>query len=129
MPKTAWVRLPSPPTSYGLATALGIFGAVLYLVLAYAIAVWTGPEFTGGSYGSLLLYSFISVGIPLALWFCYGLWGPLALMSVVILFWHVVVPLFGSEGDGTPVFALAVAMAPLYLLGYVVTTGLEFWLR
>ena len=123
------MKTPHPPTSYRTAIALGVFSAVTYLCLAYFVAVLTAPAFSGGSYNRLLLFSLVAVGIPVTLWFRYNFWGPLALMVLVVLFWHVLVPVFGSEGDGTPVFALALAMTPLYLLGYAVVAGLELWLR
>lgn len=123
------IRLPSPPTDYGIAIALGIACSIGYVILSYIGAVLFGLNFTGGDYGMLLAYSVAMVAIPVALWFRYGLLAPLALMGLIIAFWQVLVPLLGNEGDGTPVFALALAMAPLYLIAYVLLAGIEFGIR
>lgn len=123
------LRIPSPPTGPSTAVTLGIACGIGYVILSYLGAVLFGPNFTGGDYGMLLAYSMAMVGIPMALWFRYRLLAPLALMGLIIAFWQILVPLLGNEGDGTPVFALALAMTPLYLIAYVLLAGIEFGIR
>lgn len=119
----------SPRTDTRVALAVGIVCAAGYLAVGVLQAVVFGPSFSGGNYAVLFLASLVMVAVPIALWLRYRLIAPLAAMGLLVIVWQVVVPVFGSEGDGTPVFALALAFTPVYVVGYVSLGAVEGLVR
>jgi hypothetical protein len=79
----------------------------------------------------LVAYACATVGVPVVLWLRAGLRGPLALLALVLAFWHVVVPLrlFGAGGGDAPGFLFVFVGAPLYLAAYAVVGGAEWAVR
>jgi hypothetical protein len=119
---------PTPPTSRRAAVLSGLLAAAVYLLLAYHVARLTEPSFSGGSYLLLYIYAVGAIGIPVAAWLRYGLRSPFAVMVAVLVFWHVLVLLFGNDGDA-PVFAVALGIAPVYVIAYVLIGGVEYLFR
>ena len=102
---------------------------VSFTFLSRIRAVLFGSSFSGGDYGALAVLAILAVGIPVSLWLRFRLLTPLVLAGLVIAFWQVLVSLLGNEGDGTPVFALALAMTPLYVIGYSVLSVIEIVIK
>ena len=62
-------------------------------------------------------------------WIRYCLRSPLVLMSVILLFWHVLVEFsrIGSGQGDSPGFLFVFILAPLYVVVYGCVAGLEYW--
>jgi hypothetical protein len=128
-----WIR---PPVSWSCALGLGVVAALAYtgVTTVYSLIPATNVELgepVVRSVGSLIPYSFGTIGVPVALWLRYRLRTPLVFMIGILVFWHVLVefpPLGTGRGD-SPGFLFVFVLAPAYVVGYVVLAGIEGWLR
>ncbi len=114
--------------SGGLASAIYASIVLLYSSQSPDIQI-TGSLWS--SFGLSVLFAFGTIGIPILLWVRYRIRGPAVLMTLILLFWHVVIylPIIGSEGGDAPAFALVLFWAPFYLVAYGLLGGGEYWLR
>lgn len=109
--------------------SIGYAGLVTgYSAQSSAIQI-TGSVWT--SFGLSVLFAFGTIGVPVLLWIHLRIRGPVILMMLVLLFWHVIVylPISGTTGGDVPAFALVLFWAPIYLVAYGVIGGGEYWLR
>lgn len=118
-----------PPTTRTVAGSVAAVSSGLYLAIAYATEAILGPDFvlTGDPYSFVVLYfafALVAVGVPLWVWLRHGVRSPLAVLALVMTFWHSL-PVIGSGGH-TPVFALALVWSPVYLVAYAVVGGIEY---
>ena len=123
-------RSMSPPVPLGRALLIGILVSVIYIPVAVGFALIVGPGFSGsGPPGSLLImmgFAFGSIGVPIVLWLRFEYYGPVALMSVIVLLLTFAMPLVAPGSGDSPAFALVIYWAPFYLVFYVVIVGIEY---
>ena len=67
-----------------------------------------------------------SIGVPIVLWLRFGCYGPVVLMSVIVLLLTFVMPLAAPRRGDSPAFVLVIYWAPFYLVFYTVIAGVEY---
>jgi hypothetical protein len=104
------------------------------VVVAYSVFLLSNvsisdPVWLSGSI--LAAFALGSVGLPVVLWVRYRLWCPLVLMTVMLLFWHVLVefPPIGSGQGDSPGFTFVFVFAPLYIVAYLLLGCAERWVQ
>ena len=123
-----------PPTSWREALLVGAVASAVYPLVAigFALAVGQDLRFSGGfltGYPTTVGFTLGTVGLPVVLWLRFGYRGPIALMSLVLVFLTFVAPLVAPGRGDAPAFALAIYWAPFYLVLYGVSAGVEFCYR
>lgn len=102
------------------------------LIVGYSLLPFSNPDISEPIWriaGISVLLSAGTIGVPVVLWIRYRLRSPLVLMSVILLFWHVLVefsPIGSGQGD-SPGFLFVFILAPLYVVVYGCVAGLEYW--
>ncbi|KTG08874.1 hypothetical protein AUR64_13755 [Haloprofundus marisrubri] len=130
-PPTSADTRPNWTRTFGVTAVVSIvYTAVVvgYSVLSSNVSI-SGPLWQSG--GILTVFAFGSVGLPVALWYRYRYRSPVAFMSLMLLFWHVLVefPPVGSGQGDSPGFTFVFVPAPLYVLVYLLLAGGESLLR
>lgn len=125
-----------PPTNWLTALFTGGVASIAYtsIVVGYSLLPFSNADISEPVWwtaGISALLSFGVIGIPVVLWLRYRLRSPLALMSVILLFWHVLVefPPIGSGQGDSPGFLFIFVLAPLYAVVYVLLASIEYWFR
>lgn len=120
--------IPWPPVLlFGVGTSVFYTGLVLfYTLLPFSNVDIGDPIWQTAGFSALM--SLGVVGVPVVLWGRYRLYGPLALMSFILVFWHVLVefPPIGSGQGDSPGFLFVFLLAPVYVALYAVIGILEF---
>ncbi|WP_348607601.1 hypothetical protein [Halobaculum rarum] len=126
----------SPFSETTTALIAGVAAAVGYalIVLGYSVLPSSGVSISGTLWHALVIQSTFAlgtVGVPIVLWIRADLRSPVALLAVILLFWHVLVefPPFGSGQGDSPGFLFVFVFAPFYVLAYALLAGGEYWLR
>ena len=132
---SSFERVPSTRPSQPLSRALlaGVLASFVYPTVAIAFAVAVGSNFSSGGPGSYPIFVLVAlgtIGVPVVLWLRFGYRGPVAVMSVIVVFLTFVAPLVAPGSGDAPAFALVLYRAPFYLVLYgVVTAGERFYRR
>lgn len=125
----------SPFSETTTAILAAIVAAVGYtlIVLGYSLLPSSGVSISGTLWHAVAIQSAFAlgtVGVPIALWLRADLRSPVALLAVILLFWHVLVefPPIGSGQGDSPGFLFVFVFAPFYVLVYALLAGGEYWL-
>lgn len=117
------------------ALAISIAVTILYstVVFGYSLLPSSNVSISGTLWHALVVVTVSGlgmVGIPVVLWLRYEIRSPGVLLVVILLFWHVLVyiPPFGSGQGDPPGFLFVFVWAPIYLVGYAILAGGEYWL-
>lgn len=118
------------------ALAISLAATVLYstVVFVYSHLPSSNVSISGTLWHALVLstaFGLGTIGIPVLLWLRYKIRSPGVLLVGILLFWHVLVyiPPFGSGQGDSPGFLFVFVWAPIYLIGYALLAGGEYWLR
>lgn len=111
-------------TSVGYATTVLVYALLLATDVSSSYPIWQNV-------GLLLLLTFGTVGVPVALFGRYRLLSPLGLLLAIVLFWHGLVHAMSwtSTGEAVPPFLFVFLLAPLYVVAYGSLAGIEYWIR
>lgn len=118
------------------ALAISIAVTILYstVVFGYSLLPSSNVSISGTLWHALVVVTVSGLGtvrIPVVLWLQYEIRSPGVLLVVILLFWHVLVYIspFGSGQGDSPGFLFVFVWAPIYLVGYAILAGGEYWLR
>lgn len=119
-------------TSWRRALLIGVAADCCYaaVVLAWSLFPGSNVSVTGSLLWAAtftLLAGLGTVAVPVVLRLRYGLRSPLALLAVILLFWHVLVyvpPIGPGRGD-SPGFLFVLVLAPFYVVAYLLIGGVE----
>jgi hypothetical protein len=116
--------------------AISIAVTVLYSigVFVYSLLPTSNVSISGTLWDALALstaFGFVTIGVPVFLWFRYEIRSPGALLAGILVFWHILVyiPPIGSGQGDSPGFLFVFVWAPMYLVAYVLLAVIEYWLR
>ena len=122
--------------AWNRALAISLAVTILYsaVVFGYSLLPSSNVSISGTLWHALVVstvFGLGTVGIPVLLWLRYEIRSPGVLLVIILLFWHVLVyiPPFGSGQGDSPGFLFVFVWAPIYLVGYAILAGGEYWLR
>jgi len=122
--------------AWNRALAISLAVTILYslVVFGYSLLPSSNVSISGTLWHALVLstvFGFGTIGVPVLLWLRYKIRSPGVLLMGILLFWHVLVyiPPFGSGQGDSPGFLFVFVWAPIYLVGYALLAGGEYWLR
>ena len=122
--------------AWNRALAISLAVTILYsaVVFGYSLLPSSNVSISGTLWHALVVstvFGLGTIGVPVLLWLRYEIRSPGVLLVIILLFWHVLVyiPPFGSGQGDSPGFLFVFVWAPIYLIGYALLAGGEYWLR